>query len=309
MGEGAPVSGPPLEAAQTTDDALAPTASARVYLELAKPGITRMVLVTTALGVIAAPESASWVDFGGALLGTGSVVAGANALNMFIERDSDRYMKRTEGRPLPAGRISAEAALAFGVGMSLVGLLVLAQFASRAALLLALVALLSYVLVYTPLKRVTWLALPVGALPGALPPAIGYAALTGTLDGLGFWLFAILLVWQLPHFLAISLFRQSEYERAGLAILPTRHGRFTTKVMLVVLAVVLGLTTLGPAQFGTSPAPLLYAVIAGVSSLAFVGLALLGFRTKNEDRWARAVFFSSMPHLVLVLGALVVTTL
>lgn len=301
------MSGPSLDAAPVPD--AAPVSGARVYLELAKPGITRMVLITTALGVIAAPESASWLDFAGALVGTGSVVAGANALNMFIERDSDRHMKRTKSRPLPAGRISAEAALAFGVGMSLLGLLVLAQFASRAALLLALVALLSYVLVYTPLKRVTWLALIVGALPGALPPAIGYAALTGTLDGLGFWLFAILLVWQLPHFLAISLFRQSEYERAGLAILPTRHGRFATKVMLVVLSVVLGVVTLGPWLIGTSPAPALYAIIAGVSSLVFVGLALFGFRAMNEDRWARTVFFSSMPHLVLVLAALVVTTL
>lgn len=278
----------------------------RAIWELSKPGVTRLVLVTTALGVIAAPGSFTWLDMVATVLGTGLVVAGANALNMFIERESDRKMRRTLGRPLPTGRLTPDEALAFGVLVSILGLFTLAQFVSTAAVVLATVALLSYVLVYTPLKRISSVALYVGAIPGALPPAIGYAALTGTLDGVGLSLFLILFVWQLPHFLAITLFRADEYARAGLQVLPNERGVQFTRWVALCLSILLLLVTLLPVwTLATGPA---YAIVAAVSGTLYVAWAARGLLPDADEKWARSFFFASMPHLVLVMAALVVST-
>lgn len=277
----------------------------RALWELAKPGVTRLVLVTTALGVIAAPGPWTWSDMLSTVIGTGLVVAGANALNMFLERDSDCMMARTLGRPLPTGRLTPDEALAFGVLVSVLGLFTLAQFVSTAAVVLATVALLSYVLVYTPLKRISSLALYVGAVPGALPPAIGYAALTGTVDGLGLSLFLILFAWQLPHFLAISLFRAEEYARAGLSVLPNERGVVFTRWVTLALSIVLLVVTLLPVW--TDGASAVYAVVAAVSGTLYVAWAARGLLPKADEKWARSLFFSSMPHLVLVMATLVTT--
>lgn len=278
----------------------------RAIWELSKPGVTRLVLVTTALGVIAAPGSFTWIDMVATVFGTGLVVAGANALNMFIERESDRKMQRTQGRPLPTGRLSPDEALAFGVLVSIGGLFMLAEFVSTTAVVLATVALLSYVLVYTPLKRISSIALYVGAVPGALPPAIGYAALTGTVDGAGLALFLILFVWQLPHFLAITLFRAEEYARAGLQVLPNERGVVFTRWVALLLSVALLAVTLLPVW--TLRAGPTYAIIAAVSGTLYVAWSARGLLPDADEKWARSFFFSSMPHLVLVMAALVVAT-
>lgn len=276
----------------------------RSLVELSKPAITRLVLVTTALGVFAAPQGFSWFDLVVTLAGTAMVVAGANALNMFIERDSDRYMTRTRNRPLPSGRLSPDVALSFGVGVSIAGLFLLAQFVSMMAVALAAFALLSYVLVYTPLKRLHSVALYVGAVPGAMPPAIGYAALTGTLDGVGLSLFLILFAWQLPHFLAITLFRKEEYARAGLSVLVNEKGERFTKWVAVLQAFALLVVTLLPLRHGgISP---VYAWVASTSGLLYLAWALWGLRKDAGTRWARSFFFASMPHLVIVMTALVI---
>lgn len=278
----------------------------RAYVELSKPGVTRLVLVTTALGAIAAPGGFRWLDLAAAVSGTALVVVGANALNMFLERDSDRFMTRTKTRPLPTGRLAPEEALTFGVVTALLGLIGLAVWTSPLAVALATLALLSYVLIYTPLKRVTSLSLVVGAVPGALPPAIGYAALTGTLDGVGLWLFLILLVWQVPHFLAISIFRRHEYHRAGLRVLPGECGVPFSKMTAFAMSVVLLWTTLLPYAAGVAPG--IYGLIALSSGAAFAGWAARGLSEECGDRWARTLFFGSMPHLVLVMSALVMTS-
>jgi protoheme IX farnesyltransferase len=274
--------------------------------ELAKPGITRMVLITTALGVLAAPGPFVWIDLVATIVGTGLVVAGANALNMFLERDSDALMTRTRARPLPTGRLSSDEVLAFGVLVSVSGLFLLAQFVSVAAVGLAAGALLSYVLVYTPLKRVSSIALYVGAVPGALPPAIGYAALTGTVDGVGLYMFLILFVWQLPHFLAITLFRASEYDRAGLKALVNERGELYTKKTALALSVLLLGTSLLPAFLieGISP---FYGIIALVCGLTYVAWAASGLRAGAGEKWARGYFFASIPYLVIVMMALVIS--
>lgn len=291
------------------DTALARPRDAKAVLravsELAKPGITRMVLITTGLGVMAAPGGFAWSDFVATVAGTGMVVAGANALNMFLERDTDALMTRTRGRPLPTGRLSADEALAFGMLVSIGGLFLLSQFVSMAAVGLAAGALLSYVLVYTPLKRISSFALYVGAVPGALPPAIGYAALTGTVDGIGLCMFLILFVWQLPHFLAITLFRASEYGRAGLKVLPNEKGVPHTKKVALALSILLLLVTLLPAFIArVSP---LYSVVALACGLVYVTWAARGLRPDAGEKWARSFFFASMPYLVVVMAALVLS--
>jgi heme O synthase-like polyprenyltransferase len=185
--------------------------------ELVKPSIAGLVMVTATCGALVSPEPIRWGKLLVALVSTAMVVGAANALNMYAERDSDALMSRTRHRPLPSGRLSPEIALAFALVLASLGLNVLGLSSGGLPCLLTALAFGSYVLVYTPLKRVTPYALHVGALPGAIPPLIGYAAVNGELGAAAWWLFAILFVWQLPHFLAIALFRSADYARAGAA--------------------------------------------------------------------------------------------
>lgn len=274
----------------------------RALSDLAKPRITRFVLITTALGALAAPTPITLDRFIPLVFGTGLVVAGANALNMFLERDTDALMVRTRSRPLPEGRILPDEALAFGVGVALAGLICLAHFANLVAFGLAALALLLYVLVYTPLKRVGPIALYVGAVPGALPPVIGYAGNQGELDLRALCIFSILFVWQLPHFLAITLFRDEEYARAGLKVLPVVRGRAHTTRLLFVYSLAFLLVSLLPALSGRVGLP--YAAVALVSGVLFSAAAAKGLWRGIDTGFARKLFFFSMPHLVLVLSAL-----
>ncbi|WP_242516560.1 heme o synthase [Sorangium cellulosum] len=288
-------------------------------VSLTKPRITRMVVATMLGGMWVASRylrdglaGEAAVDRAAvpatqlalALLGTVLVVSGANALNMYIERDTDRLMERTKNRPLAARRLAPEVGLWFGIAISAasIPLLFIAVNATTGAL--AALALLSYVLVYTPLKRRTTLALPIGAIPGAIPPLLGWTSVTGRIDAPGFMLFAVMFLWQIPHFLAISLFRRDEYRRAGLKVLPAEKGDRTTwlhivgYLALLVLASVLfvPLGVAGPVYLGAA------LVLGG----AFFALGACGLRAGVGDRWARKVFFASMLYLVLLFAALMV---
>lgn len=277
----------------------------RAYGELAKPGVTQLVIVTTFAGALVAPGAVRWGRLALAVTGTTLVVAAANALNMAFERDTDALMERTRSRPIPSGRLSVEAAVLFGLVVGAMGLLLLGVWVSALVTVLALVALGSYVLVYTPLKRVTPWALHVGAVPGALPPVIGWAAMADRLGPQAFALFAILFAWQLPHFLAIALFRAPEYERAGLQVLPVARGVTRTKAELIVYAVLLVAASLFPATLGMGGAA--YLTFALACGLVFFVWSLFGLEPHAGPRWARSLFFASLPYLVLVLGALVVS--
>jgi heme o synthase len=273
------------------------------FWQLTKPGVTRLVMVTMLCGALLAPAPIDWVRLCVALFSTALVVAGANALNMYLERESDRAMERTRGRPLPSGRLAPEAAFWFGMMVGGVGYAGLGMAVNPTAALLAAVALLSYVLVYTPLKRITPWALHVGAVPGALPPVIGWASVHEQLTVEAWLLFAILFVWQLPHFLAIAVFRQREYERAGLVVHPSLRGLRASKRQIVLNSVLLVAVSLLPALLGF--AGLAYLIVAAVSGAVFLGWAIAGLRQAAGPRWARSLFFASMPYLVVVLGALV----
>jgi protoheme IX farnesyltransferase len=188
-----------------------------------------------------------------AIIATSLVVAGANALNMVLERDSDRLMERTRNRPLPLGRLTPEVALAFGIGTGWVGLLLLGLYINATAAALAALALVSYVLVYTPLKRVTPFALHIGAIPGALPPVIGWAAVTGEVGIPALILFALVFYWTPPHFWALSLRIRKDYAAAGVPMLPVVRGipETTRQIGLyTILMVAISLVLWPVAQMG-----------------------------------------------------------
>jgi len=272
-------------------------------VELTKPSIAALVMVTATCGALVAGGPLPLVRLAVALVATTLVVGAANALNMYAERDSDALMRRTQGRPLPSGRLSAEVALGFGLLAASIGLNVLGVVAGGLACALTLLAFASYVFVYTPLKRVTPHALVVGALPGALPPLIGYAAVRGTLGWPALFLFAVLFVWQLPHFLAIALFLQEDYRRGGMQVYSVARGSDAAVRAARGWTLVLVLLTLAPLGVG-GVHPGYFAVVVP-AGLAFSALVFVKPAALTRVRWARRVFFASMPYLVIVYAAFV----
>jgi protoheme IX farnesyltransferase len=288
--------------ATTPRDALATLIA---FCQLTKPGVTRMVMVTMLCGALVAPGRLDVLRLCIALVSTAFVVGAANTLNMYLERDADAAMERTRNRPLPSGRLAPETALWFGVALAVVGLATLTFLVNPTAGLLAAVALLSYVLVYTPLKRVTPLALHVGAIPGAIPPVIGWASVHEQLTLQPLTLFLILFAWQLPHFIAIAIFRQRDYENAGIAVLPSKRGLRAAKHEIVVsLLFLLGVSILPPVFGLGGPA---YLAVAAVAGAVFLGCGIAGLRERAGAKWARTLFFVSLPYLVVVLAALVLS--
>jgi heme o synthase len=280
-----------------------PRASARDLLALTKPAVTRMCLFTTLGGLLLAPGSLSpWLAFV-TILGTGLAVAGANAFNMWWERDIDRKMARTRRRPLPAGRMAPTTAVRFAWACSIASIVVLGLGTNLLTALLAAAAIASYVLVYTPLKVRTPAALVIGAIPGAAPPLLGWTAVTGTIDAPAVVLFLVLLVWQIPHFIAIALYRKQEYARAGIRVVPLVRGDAIAKIhavawTLVLVPLSLMLTPMGVAG-GT------YLASALILGMIFAGWSFTGLDNAAGARWARGYFFASLVYLPALTLALV----
>lgn len=191
------------------------------YYELTKPSITFMILISTALGYYMGGNGiVNYIHFFYTILGSCLISSGSGALNHFAEADSDKIMRRTNLRPIPAGLISAENAMLFGIALILSGSAILYWIINPLTCLLALITSLMYLFIYTPLKKLTWLNTSVGAIPGSIPPIGGWVAATGRLDPEAWILFAILFFWQHPHFYAIALMFKDDYKKAGLKMLP-----------------------------------------------------------------------------------------
>ncbi len=276
-------------------------------LELGKPRVSGLVMVTMLCGALVAPGPRPLFRLLIAMFGTALVVAAANALNMYMERDVDALMRRTASRPLPTGRLTPETALWFALGAGVVGLVVLLLWVNLASALLALLALVSYVLAYTPLKRSTLYALHVGVVPGAIPPLIGWASMTGSLAPRAFPLFLILLIWQLPHSLAIATFRREEYARAGLVVEPNVRGLAGTRRSILIYSVLLFAVSFSPLAIGMAGA--WYAAVAVLLNVGFFYYAAFGQGTKTPERWAKTLFLASLPYLVLIYAALVISAM
>lgn len=275
-----------------------------IFSELVKLRLTALVLLTTFVGFYVGVRGG--MDYAlmlHTLMGTALVASGAAALNQLLERGLDAKMHRTEDRPLPSGRIRPETVLILGGAGAVVGLCYLALAVNLLTSLLGAVTLLSYLFVYTPLKRVTTLNTAIGAIPGALPPLMGWVAARGEITTAGWSLFAILFFWQLPHFLAIAWLYREDYARGGFAMLPVldadgrRTGRQAVSHTLGLLPVSLSPFLLGIA----GRAYLLGALALG---LVFLWFAIRFARTLDKAQ-ARRLFFLSIIYLPVLLGLLV----
>ena len=273
-------------------------------VRLGKPRITGMVIITFLGGLWLAPGSiAHWRTIM-TLIGTALLVAASNALNMYLERDADALMERTRDRPLPRAIVSPEAALAFGTGLSCVGIALVFLASNLLTGLLGMLAVAGYVAVYTPLKRTSGAAVFVGAIPGALPPLMGWTAVTGHLDAPGLALFGVLFLWQIPHFLAIAIYRGADYARAGFKVLPLTVSARVTRATMLVFSVVLVAVTIALEPLHVAGPR--YALVAALLGAIFIGWAAAGFRRAAETRWARSLFFYSIVYLTLLFVALAI---
>jgi protoheme IX farnesyltransferase len=277
------------------------------YVALTKPRLNFLVVATSAAAYYLGGGGADAVAMAEAVGGTALVAAGAAALNQVYERDTDALMRRTRTRPLPAGRVSPGDARLFGVALSAAGLALLAARANWLSAALALLTLLTYIAIYTPMKRRTPLSTIVGALPGALPALIGWTASHGSIDRSGAALFAIVFCWQLPHFMAIAWLYREDYAKAGFPMLPVidPEGRRAGK-QSVYWALLMVLASLEPKFSGL--AGNVYLTIAVVFGLALFALSLRFAADRNEST-ARALFYGSITYLPLLWIAMIANRL
>jgi protoheme IX farnesyltransferase len=276
------------------------------YITLSKPRITLMVIVTVWVGFMFGGrlQGWDWVTLWSALVGAALSCMGASVLNQVYERDTDAKMKRTQDRPMPNGRIGVAAGWAYGSALTVTGVLLLGLMTSWLAAGISALTVISYAVVYTPMKRTTHLATVVGALPGALPPVLGYAAATGAIGVEATLLFAIMFVWQLPHTLAIYWLYRDDFEKAGFPMLPVidPSGTQTFRQILIgsLLLLPLGLT---PTLFGISG--LVYFATAFACGMLMLGYSLALSAEPTRAR-ARALFFASLVYLPVVLVVMLV---
>lgn len=274
----------------------------RDYLELTKPSITWLILMSTGVGYFYGTRGGAFnlVLLLHTALGTALIASGTAALNQWFEREADRQMKRTARRPLPAGKLSATHALIFGVALSIAGFVELWIGTNPLAAMIGLFTLASYLFLYTPLKSRTWWSTTIGAVPGAMPPMIGYAAAAGAITQEAWVLFAILFLWQFPHFYSIAWMYKEDYARAGIQMLPVVEPDCRSTARQIVL-------------FGVALIPVsLVPTLLGMSGRLYLAGALLlglwflysGVRVAVERTMARArgVLMTSVYYLPLIYG-------
>lgn len=277
-------------------------------VNLTKPRLSLLVVVTALVGTLVAPEKIYFFKALLALILITMVVIGAAALNCYIERDIDLKMIRTQDRPLPSKRMKPKTALFFGIILLLISIPAICVFINVITGVLALIAAVLYLYAYTPMKVRSELAVYVGAIPGALPPVMGWTAVTGRIDSMAVALFLILFIWQLPHFLAISLYHAKDYGAASIKVYPNlKRGVQITKIGIFVFTLALFAVSLMPSIF--AQASFIYTRAAVVLSGLFLIYSARGFFLKSDEalqrRWAKNYFYGSLLYLPLLLGALI----
>ena len=275
------------------------------YFELTKPRLSLLSVITAMVGYLAAQPERNTPVFLGLLVGTCLAAGGASALNQWMEREADARMLRTRDRPVPAGAISPRAALVYGLFLSLTGDFILKIQVNELAAVLALSTQLLYLLVYTPLKRVAYWNTHIGAVPGAIPPLIGWAAAEGGISMLGWILFAILLTWQIPHFMAIAWTYREDYARGGFVMLsvtdPTgRQAAFQAFAFTVLLL----LCSFLPMIMGFTS--WLYGIVTLLCGIWFLQIAIQFLRHADRDVVARRLFLVSIAYLPLLLSVMLI---
>ena len=276
----------------------------RDMVMLTKPRIISLLLVTTVAPMFVAGNP-GWLLVVVVLVGGYLMAGGANAVNMYLDRDIDTQMSRTKLRPIPSGRMGARAVLAFGVALATAATFLLARFTNVLAALLALGGFYFYVFVYTRwLKRTTPQNIVIGGAAGAFPPLVGWAAMTGTIDLTAVYLFLIIFYWTPPHFWALALLKQRDYGKAGVPMAPLVWGERETMRQMVSYNVILIALTLLPATFGA------FGIIYLISALVLGGILLAGVvrvaRAKDWTKPAWQVYKFSLLYLALLFLAMVI---
>ncbi|MGJ8638054.1 MAG: heme o synthase [Opitutaceae bacterium] len=274
------------------------------FYELTKPRLSFMSVITAVVGYLAADPTRNFGVLTCLLVGTSLAAGGAAVLNQWLEREADAKMVRTQNRPLPSGRVNPVHAFIYGMGLSVVGCYMLYAGANPLAGLLTAATIASYVLLYTPLKRLTTWNTLVGSVPGALPPLIGWAAAEGTISTLGWILFAIIFLWQMPHFFAIAWTHRKDYAQGGFVMLSNADttGR-KVAVQAFVFCIALVVSTLLPAILGY--ASWVYGVIATIAGLYILRPSVAFLNADKRDAAARKLFFASIFYLPALLFPLV----
>ena len=277
----------------------------RALLALSKPRLSTLVILTTGAGMLLAPGHLGARRATTVLLASSAVVAAANALNSYLERNIDARMRRTCQRPLPQGRLEPRTALWLASGVALLAISALYLAGNPLTALLSFIALALYAWVYTPMKQITAWAMVVGAVPGAIPPLMGYTAVTGAIDEAGWALFALLFCWQIPHFLAVAAYLKEDYARGGIQVLPRQCSARATVGWTLGSGILLVPVSLWPLHAGLAGPT--YAGVALLLGTGFVGLIATGLRPGVvPGRWARQVFVGSIAYLSVLLCLLVV---
>jgi protoheme IX farnesyltransferase len=281
--------------------ASARTSRAMAYLSLTKPDVSFLVVMTTLAGFyLGSRGSVDWLKLAQTVLGTTLVAAGTSALNHYVERVSDAFMRRTASRPLPTGQLRPIEALLFGATLVVAGTAYLAFTAGVLASLLGLFTCASYLGIYTPLKKRTTLATAIGAVPGAMPPLIGWVAAGGSLNGAAWILFAIMCLWQFPHFFAIAWMYREDYSRAGIKMLPTVDptGRATFRQIIGAALILLPVSAL-PVFMGLAGVRYFFGAV--VLNLLLIQLCLWASADRTNVR-AKWLMHATVLHLPLLLG-------
>ena len=274
----------------------------RDLVALTKPSIAGLSMFMTIGGYLLAGAGDVFTTLW-AVLGTALIVGSANALNMAWEHETDALMTRTAGRPIPAGRLSVRTAAIFGLAWGVSGLAALFLGVNTLTGLIGLASLVLYVCIYTPMKLRTPWALLVGAIPGAAPPLIGWTASTDNLGWPGLLLFGVLFIWQIPHFLAISLYRREDYAGAGIQIWPVARGEIATKRLALAYSTALIPCSLALAL--VDAAGLFYVVVALPTGVWFWAITLRGFAEEVQvAKWARQLFIASLLYLPIIMFGL-----
>ncbi len=271
-----------------------------VWLELTKPGLTGLVVATSSLGyLLARPDPLDWARLAAVTAGTALVGGGASALNQWAESDRDATMNRTKKRPIPSGRLGARAGFLFAAVLTLAGIALLAAAVNGLTAALAFGSWAIYLFAYTPMKRRSTLNTIVGAVSGAAPPVLGWTAATGSLDSRALVLFAILFLWQIPHFLAIAWIHREDYARGGFRMLPVSdsEGRTTFRIALVYSFALIPVT-LSAAAVGLSG--WVYAIGASAAGIVLLAAALRLQRECSKEA-ARRLFFLTIAYLPAIL--------
>lgn len=272
----------------------------KTYYMLTKPGIIMGNVITTASGfVLASKDHISWGLFLVTMIGLSLIIASAGVFNNYIDRAMDAKMSRTKDRALVKGLISAQNAILFGIVLGIAGVLMLSYFTNSLTVMIALTGFFVYLVLYAFLKYRSFYGTIVGSIAGGVPPIVGYCAVSNQLDEAAFLLFMILVLWQMPHFFAIAIYRYDDYAAASIPVLPITKGLYITKIHMALYIIAFIFTAL--LLTFTGHTGYIYGIIASVLGLLWLGLCFNGFKINSSDdkQWAKQMFRYS---LVVIMG-------